>query len=248
MKKGQLKKLEGIAKEFNYQGSDNYLGAEGEFEFAGKIEEGQTFVTEHSKGLIYGFRLKNTFGEAKTIAFCPAYFDTLARLQAAGHADVDAILGDGDILVDGVDADLKVTATAINTQSPIFGLLAFTKRNPARVTHMTLQSTKIEQFDEQITVKNVSPFDDQSSKTIRLTDYFSPAQNQDKKIVANLIGTGNVLDFNDQNIIKFRISAGADLVINFDFGGIYNAARKLDNKANRAHRNIARKNPDLYRG
>lgn len=240
--------MEVMAKEFNYQGGDSYLGEEGEFEFAGNVQPGQTFVTEHSKGLIYGLRLKNTFPVAKTVALCPAYFDSLARLAAAGHGDVDAILGDGDILVDGVDADLKITATAINAQSPIYGLLQFIARNPARATHMTLQSTKIEQFDEQITVKNMSPFDDQNTKTIRLTDYFSPSQNQDKKIVANLVGTGNVLDFNDQNLIKFRISAGAELVINLDFGGIYNAAKKLDSKARRAHRNIAAAKPNLYQG
>lgn len=251
MNERELKKIETIAgQEFNYEG-DNHYGredhsyvGEGEYDFGGTSV---SFIGEHAKGRVFSMTAENTSDETRVIAFCPAYYDSLARLASEGHGDVDAILGDGEIYRQGEDADKKVVANSLNAGKTIYGFLEFIKRNPLRVTAMTIQTTNPGQLDEIIKIENVGPFYDLGNKQIILSTYRPASQLATDKIDCNLLADDNVLDFNDQNLIKFPLRSGAKVTINLFIGAIKNDARQLNSKAKTAHNNIKRAQSGLYR-
>lgn len=246
MKKGELRQLNAVAgAEFNYEGS-GYIGQnDPELDFGGNGKV-SSFLAEHARNRSFTVKLKNTFTTDKVIALCPAFFDTLSRLSAAGHSDVDAIFADGDILVDGVDADLKITCSTTNSSKSIYAFNEFIKRNPTRIVGFSMQSNQSAQFDQTITVENQSPFVNLGNQIINLTDYRPPNQLSETKIAVNLVQDGVSLEFNDQNLIKLPLVAGADITINFYVGGIINIAKKLNTKAVAAHSEIRQKNAQMY--
>lgn len=241
MKKSELKNIENLAgKEFNYEGgapiygSANYIGEPGEYDFSG----GRSFAQEHAPNRVFSFSLVSTETVDKVVALCPAYYDTLARLALEGHSDVDAIFGDGEIFVNGGDNTKKITATSLNSGKTIFGLLEFMKRNPLRVVGMTIQSSNSAQFDQIIKIENVAPFNDLGNKQIVLSRYRPASQLATDKIDVPLINNNEVIDMNDQNLVKFPVKAGATVTVNLFIGAISNEAGKLKSRADLAHANL----------
>lgn len=240
MKQHTLKRIEAIAnQEFAYEGDGlmeedmNYIGLGDDFDFGG---QNNSFVGEHVIGRTYTLTITNSTDADRTVALNPGYYDTVARLVAEGKS-VEAILSDGQIYDDG--AGKFVTATSDDEKS-IWGFLRFAYKNPIRVVAMNMQSTDVRQFDKSIKVENLSPISDLGTKKIVLTKYRPATQLATDKIDANLLAAGDVLDFNDQNLITLPIVAGATVVLNLHLGAISNEALKLHRRANRAHRNIRR--------
>lgn len=249
MNKNELKKLEAIAgSEFNYEGEEHYgssganhsyIGERNEYDFGGN---GNSFVAEHATGRTFSFIMENTSDDPQVVALCPGYYDSLARLSAEGHSDVTAIFGDGDIFT---GANGVVNVVSQNAGKTIFGLLEFIKRHPLRVIGMSIQTNDPGQLDEIIRIENISPFYSLGNKQIVLSRFRPASQLATDKIEANLIKTGQVIDMNDQNLVKFPIRSGAKVTINLYIGAIDNNALKLKRKADMAHENIRRVRPDL---
>lgn len=233
MKQNELEMLENKAQGFNYSGTP--LGQP--FEFNGELAPASGFAREFGRGLEFGLTISNTYSTTKVVALNAAFFDSLARLAAAGHGDVDAILDDGVILTDG--ADQSITVTPKDAKKSIYSLIEFTKRNPARITAMTIHSSTTSQFEQSITQEVASPFSNKGDKRLDLSPYFRPGQYRDEKIEVNLINNGQAIEMNDQNIVKFPIVSGATLSITFYFGGISNQAKVLHEAANMAHAKLA---------
>lgn len=248
MNKSELNKVNEIAaKEFHYEGEEHfggvgnlsYIGGRDEFDYGGN---GNTFAQEYAKGRTFSFKIVNATGQDELIALSPAYYDTLARLSAEGHGDVTAIFGDGSILNRGAGLDL--TCTSLNSGKSIFGFLEFIKRNPLRVIGFSLQSTITSQLDQIVKVENVSPLYDLGNKNIVLSTYRPASQLSVDKIDANLIADDNVIDFNDQNLVKFPIVDGATVTLNLFIGAIDNRPLKLKKRASAAHNNIRARHPE----
>lgn len=247
MNRKELDKINKLAgAEFGYEGStdpymdQNYIGTPGEYDFGGN---GVSFAAEHAPGRVFTFEIVAGTGQDEVIALCPAYYDSLSRLSTEGHSDVTAIFGDGAILSRGTGNDL--TCTSKNSGKTIFGFLEFIKRNPVRVVGMSMQSSTATQFDQIIKVENVSPIDDLGNKQIVLSRYRPASQLATDKIDADLLKNDNVMDFNDQNLIKLPVKDGATITVNLFLGAISNEAARLAKKAGMAHANLRRHYPHL---
>lgn len=241
MEKSQLKKLNKMAQEFNYIGGNedldnNYIGMPGEYDFGG--ENGQSFASEYAAGREFTIVFENNTAVDRTIAICPAYYDTVARLAAEGHSDVTAILTDGIIATDG-SGDL--TATSGNPGKTIFGLMQWIKQNPTRIVGFYMQCDTRSQFETKMTYQNLAPFAPLGTQIISLSKFRPANQLGTDKIEADLIKNGTVLDMNDQNLVKLVVKQGVTLTVNFYFGAVDNRAAKLRARATIAHDNIRRR-------
>lgn len=232
----ELAELNGMANEFNYIGEGlehNYIGQGEEFQFGG----GQSsFAGEQRTGMDYGFKINNPTAEDVDIALCPAFFKDLASLQEYGFSSVKGILKDGVIAT--INAK-DVTATALDQTKKLIGFNAFVQNNPTRVVNMNMKAKSEDQFEKSIRTENVAPFNDLGNNSIQLTDYYETDQLNNTKIKLNLLETGKVLDFNDQNVIILTVAPG-DVTINMKIGGISNEAYRLKKRSEKAYRNMNR--------
>lgn len=251
MKKRTLKRMEAIAgSEFSIVGENdyafgggNYVGA-GEFDFDGKLGSTSSFAAELAGSRPYQLTIENTYPTVKAIAICPGMYTTVAQLAAAGITGVDAILNDGVCVeTSGVGA---ITATASQSNQSIYTLREFVKRNPSRITHMTLQSNVQAQFEQVMTLQVVDPFSRNGSKPLLLTDFYDVNQQRTEKITVNLLSTDMVIDMNDQNVAILPLAASSKLVLTLRIGGILNPAKQLKTAATVAHGNIRSKHPHVY--
>lgn len=242
MKKSQLKKLENLAgKEFNYVGGEsgvdhNYIGEPGEYDFGG--EGGNSFASEFGAGREFTITFFNDTLVDRTVAICPAYYDTVARMASEGHSDITAILNDGVIATDG-GGDL--TATSGNQGKTIYGLMQWIKNNPTRIVGFTMQCETRAQFETKMSYQNLAPFAPLERTDISLSRFRPASQLGTDKIDADLIKIDRVIDMNDQNLVRMVIKKDATVVVNFFFGAVDNRAAKLRTRASAAHQNIRRK-------
>lgn len=247
LKSNEVARMEKLAQEFNYHGDENYYGDDtnyighSDFEFPGTESQQPTFAREYDSSKIYTFTLANTNATDQNIVLCPAYFDTVARLQANGFPNVSGILQDG-VVVAGV------TATAQDSTKSIYSLLNFIKLNPTRVTGITIQSNVQTQFDKVIRYSQVSPVRNLGERTINLTEYFDVRQFQNNKVDVNLMARDEVLHFDDQTVIVLTVAANSSLTINLKLGATSNGASNLAKKAKTAHRNLKARINQRMRG
>jgi len=226
--------IEEMATEYNYVGQveeSNYIGQDQEFDFGGA----RSFAGESRTGRDFGFKIKNDHTEDVKIVLNPAFFADTAELINYGFTDVDGILTDGDI---ATIATNKITATALNASKKIVSLLRFTKANPTRIVRVVMTSTTSAQFEKDIRIENVAPFNKLGDSDIQLTDHFSPSQLNTTKIDIDLLESGKILDFNDQNVIILTVAANSTCTINLKVGAISNPSARLADKASRAYANM----------
>lgn len=252
MKKNKkaLQKIDAIAnKEFNYVGSgnsgedQNYIGTPGEYDFGGK--GGATFADEHGKGRSFSLRIVNGTTIDQVIAFNPASYDTLAELAAEGHSDITAILADGVIDNTGVGEDC--TVTSLKAGKTVTQLLRWLKQNNSRIVGMTWQTTTRNQFDTIMSYENINPFFKDKQHEILITKYAPASQLGTDKADIDLLANDEVIDMNDQNLVRLTVLEGCTLTINLYFGAVDNRAAKLNAKASQAHSNMRRKFPQHYK-
>lgn len=252
MKREDLERINAVAgSEFNFDGQDygfegqdyNYDGA-GEFDFDGQVGSRSSFAQELGGGRAFQVVIVNTFPTVKIVAICPGMYTTVAQLAAAGIPNVDAILNDG-IMIETAGVG-RVEATAAASNQSIYTLKEFVKRNPSRITHMSMVSDKENQFEQTMAVQLIDPFSRNGSYPILLTDYRPPSQLQKDKITMNLLADGKVIDMNDQNVVTLPIEPASKLSITFRIGGVLNPAKQLKTAARVAHGNIRRRAPHAY--
>jgi hypothetical protein len=247
--KKEVVRLEKITKDFNYTGEgveDTYYIGEGEFDFGCKTKRGSanSFAAEHQSrsggGRSYSFAIENSNATVQQVALSCADFDTIAEALANGFSGINGILTDG-LFGPGL------TGTAQIQNKKILSFIKFIKNNPTRVVHMTISATNEQQYDQTVTVANASPFSDLGNKTILLSTSFNVHQLQTKKVEVDLLASGDVLEFNNQNVVIMGIAPAINattpnrVIINFRIGGISNDVVKLAVKSKIAHMNIANK-------
>lgn len=231
----RLSSLQGDEDEFEgteYEGSDNYVGADDDHvDFNG---HGKSFLNEDRSSITYSFKLQNATLVKKTVALTPTYLGTAAALALATGETVDGILTDGAIIA-------GLTGTAGNSKLTIAGLQAFIKQNPTRVLEMTIVSNDTSSFEEKITFQHLSPFRALDNNTIPLTDYIKPDQFNTKKAIVPIAKEYGNVQLDDQTMILLPIGGtdtvavtGVILNITLRLGAIMNQAGALNKKATRA--------------
>jgi len=231
----------------NYEGgNDFYLGdMDDDVSFIGNAK---SFISELKNGIQFGFRIKNELSgnNTKIIALCPAFYETLGvDVTASGSplvysatthyhntADMKAAGIEFDYILDDGVIGTSITATA--QRFKIRQLLAFVKNNPLRVPEIIIQANSTSAFEETMTIIQATPFRKLGDSQILLTDWFSPNQFQDKKII---VPTPN-LQLDDQTVILIPIQAGSELIFTFKIGAVSNRASALNKKAIRAMHNV----------
>lgn len=179
----------------------------------------------------FKFRLANK-GSApvdRRLALLSGLLDTEAEMNAQGF-NIAGILRDGQVVPGATVGTNDVVLTPLRKQTWKM-LQQFIKRNPSRLIGFSISSDNVDMYETEMVVKPSSPFNDQSEKTIDLSEYYSPDQFSAKKVEVDLINDNNDFSFDDQNTAVMTLLANTSAVITLRFAGIGNQAKKFDNKA-----------------
>ena len=250
----RLSNFNGDRKVSRYEGgSDNYEGG-GEDNYTGEGDDmlsfsgGSSYLGENSGTVNYKFSLTNAAAADKKIALTPTYLATAAALAVATGETVDGVLTDGTIIT-------NVTGTAGNSKLTIAGLQAFTLRNAAKLTRMTIVSNSATSFETDIVYQDLSPFRSLQNNRIPITKYVSPNQYNTLKGVLDLYLDYPEMQLDHQKKILITVggtnrvaTVGVTLDITLEFGVVNNVAQSLAKKSQRAHRVMTNMALNVARG
>lgn len=223
--------------EGSYEGDQNYVGlGDDSLQFNGST---QSFLTVgNSSDLTFSFRLQNATASKKIIALTPTYLATAAALAVAAGQTVDYILADGTIAT-------NITGTAGDSMVTIANFQNFVNKHPSQIVEITLSANTALAFNEVVVTKELSPFRQLQGNKIPLTKYVLPDQLNTSKAVIPIWRDFPWLAGNDQLAILIPIGgtntvADTGVILDFtiSFGAIRNVAAELNNKVQRATRNI----------
>jgi len=152
---------------------------------------------------------------------------------------VDAVIDDGVVLIDG---GKNVTVSSLS-KGLIQDFLSFVKKNPTRVTEITVASNNVSQYGRKVTVKRVNPAGDWGEEYIQLTKYFETSQFRTEKIIVDTNAYN--LQFDDQTLILFEVEAAISSTVptqtdlTMKLGASINDANELMGLAHTAKKVIA---------
>lgn len=212
---------------------------EGDF-YTGKNDPGicfegaaSSFADEGKTGLIYTMTLSNqeTSAVNRSVALCPGYFDAAANVKDSNGVAVAAIITEGTIIGTQGTAD---RLTGSGKPKSIVDFLGFIKYNPTRFTGVKIQVDNSIQFDEQIYIKQNSPFRNLQDFQIYPNSYKDSTQNDDKRVEIPL----DSYQMDNNTTVTTVIQAGRSVTYTWFVGAIKNQAFELANKAEAARANM----------
>lgn len=175
-------------------------------------------LTQHNETVVIGYIQHDT-----------------AAINANG-LDVNGVVDDATIIT---DSDKSVVCSSLS-RGTVQDFLKFVRKNPTRVTEMTISSNNVTQYTRKLTIKGVNPTRDFGERYIYMEDSFSNMQNRIEKIVIDLKDAQ--VSFDDQTLIVFELEAAIDSThptttdITLKFGATLNRAHELFNLADKAKR------------
>lgn len=214
-------------------------GYEGDL-YTGKNDPGisfegsaSSFADEGKTGLIYTMTLTNTETSAvnRSIALCPGYFDAAASIKDSNGTAVAAVITEGTII--GTEGGANRLIGAGKPKS-IVDFLGFIKYNPTRFTGLKIQVDNSGQFDEQIYVKQNSPFRNLLDFQIYPNSYKDSTQQDDKRVEIPL----DEYQMDNNTTVTTVIQAGRTVTYTWFVGAIKNNAYELAVKAKVARTNM----------
>jgi len=134
-------------------------------------------------------------------------FHDVSSINANHGVTVDAVIDDAIVLVDG---GKNLTVSSLS-KGKIADFLSFVKKNPTRVTEITIASNNVSQYGRKMTVKRVNPAGDWGEEYIQLTKYFETSQFRTEKIIVDTNAYN--LQFDDQCLIIFEIEAAVSSTV-----------------------------------
>jgi hypothetical protein len=165
------------------------------------------------------------------VALCPGYFDAAANVKDSNGVAVAAIITEGTIIGTQGTAD---RLTGSGKPKSIVDFLGFIKYNPTRFTGVKIQVDNSIQFDEQIYIKQNSPFRNLQDFQIYPNSYKDSTQNDDKRVEIPL----DSYQMDNNTTVTTVIQAGRSVTYTWFVGAIKNQAFELANKAEAARANM----------
>lgn len=181
------------------------------------------FADEANAGINYSIVLTNTGAAAvdRLIAICPGYLTLAADVKDANGNAVAAILSEGDEVVGTILATNNLTC---HGQPKSFNeFLGFLKYNPTRFTGLKMKVDDANQFDEEIYVKQMSPFRNLTDMHIYPANFKNSTQLDDKRVEIPLEN----FQMDSNTIVITKIQAGRTVTFTFFAGAIKNQAYEL---------------------
>jgi len=163
----------------------------------------------------------------------------VTAINANHGVRVDAVIDDDIVLIDG---GKNLTVSSLS-KGLIQDFLNFIKKNPTRVTEITVASNNVSQYGRKMTVKRVNPAGDWGEEYIQLTKYFETSQFRTEKIIVDTNAYN--LQFDDQTLIIFEIEAAispsvpTQTDLTMKLGATINDANELMGLAHTAKKVIA---------
>lgn len=213
--------------------SSNFAGYEGQsqpYTGLGDLSldfAGSSFVDEGKSARTFSMTIGNTGSAAvdRVLALHPGFLTALADMtDSAGNAAA-AIVTDGTIIA---TADAEVVCSG--KPKKIAHFKEFVNRNPTRLTGIKMLVNNSDQFEEDITIKKLSPFKNLEDLVISPSIYKDSSQNDDKRVEIPL----EDFQIDDQTLIVFTLKAARTVTFTFFSGAIKNQAGELHAKASLA--------------
>lgn len=198
--------------------------------------QGTDVRDELQTGRVFSMKI-TTVGAAsnKTIAICPAYFDTLGAITKK-EAIVSAILADGEIYNNGSGS--TITCSALDERDTIDDFIAYIKNNPLTITEINIESSKSDAFLGKIISKEMTPFTEASNRIIHMSNFIQEKDfHKDRKRMV-LAKTGDTLFLNTETLVTLDLPADAVITFNFKIGPVLSASKYLEKAYKVAKRNI----------
>ena len=208
--------------------SNNFLGYEGQ-EYTGKGDlsldfGGSSFLDEDKTSRTFAMTIQNIGTAAVDRVLClhAGFLTALSDMtDSAGNAAA-AIVTDGEVIT---TADAKVICSG--KPKKIKHFTDFVNLNPTRLTGMKMLVNDSDQFEEDITVKKLSPFKNLADTIISPGQYKNSNQTDDKRVEIPL----NDFQLDNQTLMIFTLKAGRSVTFTFFSGAILNPAAELASKA-----------------
>ncbi|MGD9930142.1 MAG: hypothetical protein AB7U05_08990 [Mangrovibacterium sp.] len=211
--------------------SSNFLGYEGQ-QYTGMGDlsidfAGSSFLDEDKKVRTFAITATNTgsAAEDRVLALHPGFLTALADMTDSAGTAAAAIVTDGTIIA---TADKEVVCSG--KPKKIAHFKDFVNQNPTRLTGIKMLVNNSDQFEEDITVKKLSPFKNLEDMIIQPSIYKDSNQTDDKRVEIPL----EDFQIDNQTLIVFTLKAGRTVTFTFFAGAIKNQAAELHNKASLA--------------
>lgn len=139
----------------------------------------------------------------------------LTEITNGGHSDVDGVLDDATVIT-------GIVCSSLSTKK-IRDFRAFCKQNPTVITQIDITADDKAQWNQNLTVRQVSPFRTTGDKyLIRMDDFYNPNIYDNKKIQMDLLKRGYVIQFDDQTLVLIGVGAGRTIDVTMKVGIIEN--------------------------
>lgn len=155
----------------------------------------------------FGFELKNTFGKDIIVALMPGVLVDIDEIKKR-YPEVQAILKDGDVLVDDKDEKQKLVLTC-DGSGTMKTFQEFFKQVPGFIRSVDIISDKKSNFQQDIQFATPNPCKIEPLERIRLNKYLGTSQYDQYRVVAN----GLNLSLNAASLILLTIKADSALQV-----------------------------------
>lgn len=155
----------------------------------------------------FGFELKNTFGKDIVVALMPGVLVDIDEIKKR-YPEVQAILTDGDVLVDADDDDKKLVLDCYGA-STMKTFQSFFNQVPGFIRSVDIISDQKSNFQQDIQVGTPNPCKIEPLERIRLNKYLGTGQYDQNRVVAN----GLNIPINAASLILLTIKGGSTLQV-----------------------------------
>lgn len=187
--------------------------------------DGGTFIDERNNGMNMHIALTNAGTDDKRIALFAGDLENVQEILKVAGISVDAVAVEGSILTNTVG---EVTTTVVSCIAKNLAYLQrYIRRNPSRISKIQLTTDDQSQFNKEITVTKICPFQGMGSQSFLPMTYKAPGDNSEKMVVIDF----KHLQVDDQTVMDVVVGAGRTLYLSIFFGASNNGAYTLDAQA-----------------
>ena len=155
----------------------------------------------------FGFDLKSTFDKDVIVALMPGTLVDIDEIKKR-YPEVQAILTDGDVLVDAADNEKKIVLNCYGSGT-MKAFQEFFKQVPGFIRSVDIISDQKSNFQQDIQFATPNPCKIEPLERIRLNKYLGTGQYDQNRVVAN----GLNIPINAATLILLTIKAGSTLQI-----------------------------------
>jgi len=183
---------------------------------------------------VFSINIKNTYPTKKVIALVSGRQNTVAKLASLGIA-VDAILTDGDFLIDGVDPTKKLNGASGDPSKTIEFFKDYVIDTPTSIPIVKFDwDPSSAQKNEVFTTTRIPLTKSNEAKRYPLAT-FMPADQLNQQAAEIRFSVAEQLD--QYTVVTLGIAAGAQVTVNWFIGAMASLGAYLQNRTQLARAN-----------